>query len=261
MRSSVESSIDELYKGPIDRFVAGRTALARTLKGGEARQVKALQKPRVGAWAVNQLYWRARPLYERVLKSGEKLRGAQIAALNGRRADVRAATDAHHKAIGDAVTEASRLAAAAGVHPAAEELIRTFEALSLARELSERPGRLTRPLQPAGFEALAGIAIKGRPTGGSSAPAPPGPATTNTGDAPATFSMASGSKPRQDEARRTAAQAAAERQRQLAQKKAEAAVARAEAAEGRARQQWESAKDALDSAVRALDDLSGKLTG
>jgi hypothetical protein len=260
VRPSVESSIDELYKGPIDRFVPGRLALARTLKGDEARQVKALQKPRVGAWAVNQLYWHARPVYDRVVKSGEKLRAAQIAALGGRRADVRAATEAHHRAISDAVTAASRMAAEAGVHPGAEELIRTFEALSLARELLERAGRLTRPLQPAGFEALAGIAIKARASGGAgTSKAPPAPVDA-PGAPPATFSLASASKLRQVEARRNAAMVAAARQRQLAEKKAEAAVERAEAAEARARQQWESAKEALERAVRALEDLSGKLT-
>jgi hypothetical protein len=246
VRASVESSIDELYKGPIESFVAARTALARTLKGDEARQVKALQKPRVGAWAVNQLYWHARPLYDRVAKSGEKLRAAQIAALSGRRADLRAATEAHHRAIGDAVTEASRLAAAAGQHPGAEELIRTFEALSLARELAERPGRLTRPLQPAGFEALAGITLKGRPqeaaTTAPPAPIPPAP------------------QKRKDDAAAERAQQFAERRRAAEIAKAEAAVARAEAAEAQAREHWERQKEALERAVRALDDLSGKLT-
>jgi hypothetical protein len=245
VRASVESSIDELYKGPVESFVAGRTALARTLKGDEARQVKALQKPRVGAWAVNQLYWHARPLYDRVAKSGEKLRAAQIAALSGRRADLRSATEAHHRAISDAVTEASRLAAAAGLHPGAEELIRTFEALSLAREMSERPGRLTRPLQPAGFEALAGIAVKGRPQEAA---------------APAPASAVQPPQKRQDDAAVNRAQAAAERKRATEIAKAEAAVARAEAAEAQAREQWERHKEALDRAVRALDNLSGKLT-
>jgi hypothetical protein len=246
VRASVESSIDELYKGPVESFVAGRTALARTLKGDEARQVKALQKPRVGAWAVNQLFWHARPLYDRVAKSGEKLRAAQIAALSGRRADLRTATEAHHRAIGDAVTEASRLAAAAGLHPGAEELIRTFETLSLARELAERPGRLTRPLQPAGFEALAGIAVKGR----AQEAVPPAPPPSRL-PAP---------QQQHDDAAARRAQVAAERKRAAEIAKAEAVVARAEAAEAQAREQWERQKQALDRAVRALDNLSGKLS-
>src|SRR5262249_9778552 len=53
--------------------------------------------------------------------------------------------------------EATRLATAAGSSPNADEVARTFEALSLAVEPPEPPGRLTRALQPAGFEALAGM--------------------------------------------------------------------------------------------------------
>ena len=232
MRASLEASVDELYKGPIGAFVAARTALARTLTGEEARRVRALQKPRVAPWAVNQLYWHARPLYDRVVRSGEKLRASQIAVLEGRRANLRRLTEAHHKAMGNAVTEASRLAAAAGVHPGAEELIRTFEALSLAGKLPESPGRLTRPLRPAGFEALAGIPVKARPSEEGRAPKETG----------------------RDDARDATRRASA-------LKKAEAAVARAEAAEARARQQWERRRQALDAAARAFHDLSGKLTG
>ena len=36
---------------------------------------------RVVPWAVNQLFWKARHVYERLMKSGEALRKAQIAAL------------------------------------------------------------------------------------------------------------------------------------------------------------------------------------
>jgi hypothetical protein len=261
VRPSLESSIDELYKGPVDGFVAARTALARSLKGEEARQVKALEKPRVGAWAVNQLYWHARPLYERVAKSGERLRTAQIAALQGRRADLRAATEAHHKAISDAVTEASRLAAEAGVHPAAEELIRTFETLSLARTLADRPGRLTRPLQPQGFEALAGITVKAPPT----APPPaetPAAAEPKGGRQPARVAPANAGAEQVARARereRDRERTAAERKRIAAVRKAETAVARAEAAETHAREQWERRKAALERAVRVLEDLSGRL--
>ena len=55
---SLESSIDRLYEGPLDQFVAERHALAKTVTGDEARQVKQLAKPTVVAWAVNQVYWR-----------------------------------------------------------------------------------------------------------------------------------------------------------------------------------------------------------
>ena len=66
--------------------------------------MKGLQKPTVVPWAVNQVYWHARPVYDRLVSSGEKLRAAQIEALKGRSADVRRATEAHRKALADAVT-------------------------------------------------------------------------------------------------------------------------------------------------------------
>jgi hypothetical protein len=247
VKSSLETSIDELYQGPIETFVEARTALAKTLKGDEARRVKALQKPRVGPWAVNQVYWHARAVYERVAKSGEKLRAAQIAALKGRRTDLRAATDAHHKAIGAAVAEAFRLAEVADVHPAAEELIRTFEALSIARQPPEAPGRLTQPLQPAGFEALAGIAVKARPA------TPTAPPTRTATPEPTPPAPAKAPTP-------STAELAAQRKRVAAIEKADAAVGRAQAAETFARRQWEARKQALDRAIRTLEDVSGKLT-
>src|SRR6185503_2684646 len=88
---SLDSSIDRLYQEPLEGFVAARTALAKTLTGAEAKRVKALQKPTTVPWAVNQLYWHARPVYDRLIKSGGAVRAAQIAALGGRAADVRGA--------------------------------------------------------------------------------------------------------------------------------------------------------------------------
>ncbi len=156
--STLDSRIDDLYRQPPGAFVAARNALARTLAGADAAQVKRLVKPTAIPWAVNQVYWRARPLFDRVRASGEKLRQAQIATLAGRsRVDVAAAHEAHRQAVARAVQEASRLAAGAGVSVSADALARTFEALSLARESPAPPGRLTQPLQPAGFEALAGV--------------------------------------------------------------------------------------------------------
>ena len=155
--AALDATIDELYRLPLNEFTGARNALAKSLTGGDAKHVRALAKPTVVPWAVNQVYWRARGTYDRLMKSGEKLRAAQIAALEGRAADVRAAADAHRRAVGDAVAEAQRLAAPDGARPGADALARTFESLSLATAVLESPGRLTDALQPAGFEALTGI--------------------------------------------------------------------------------------------------------
>ena len=161
---SLDGKIDDLYRQPLDAFVTARNALAKTLTGDEAKRVRALVKPTVVPWAVNQVYWQARPTYDKLIKSGERLRAAQIASLEGRRgADVREAGDSHRTALADAVKAAERIAAAAGTNPPADALMRTFETLSLASEPPEPPGRLTKPLQPSGFEALAGVTPAARP--------------------------------------------------------------------------------------------------
>ena len=169
--SALDAKIDDLYKLPLGEFTGARNALAKSLSKDEAKLVKALEKPTVVPWAVNQVYWRARSTYDRLMKSGEKLRTAQIAALEGRAGDVRAAGEAHRRAIADAVAEGERLSAEAGAKPGADALARTFESLSLATTAPKAPGRLTEALQPAGFEALAGLANLERKTQNSKPPA------------------------------------------------------------------------------------------
>jgi hypothetical protein len=157
---SIDANIDDLYRLPLSGFVSARAGLAKSLAGADAARVRSLRKPTVVPWAVNQVFWRARPVYDRVMKTGERLRQAQVAALGGGKADVRAPGEAHRRAIADAVREAERFAAADHAHADPGALTRTFEALSLASTPPADPGRLTRPLQPAGFEALAGIPVK-----------------------------------------------------------------------------------------------------
>src|SRR5207244_9888348 len=127
--ASLDSKIDDLYRAPLDEFVSARAALAKSLAGDDRTRVKALKKPTVVPWVVNQVYWRARPVFDRLLKSGADLRRAQVAALEGRKSDVRSASEAHRKTIADAVRHASDLAGAAGLHPSRDVLAQTFEAL------------------------------------------------------------------------------------------------------------------------------------
>lgn len=145
---NLDPKIDDLYRLPLAEFTAARNALAKTLSGDEAKRVRALAKPTLVPWALNQLFWRARQTYERLLKSGDALRKAQIAALEGRGGEIRRASEAHRKALADAVREATRLAEAEGSRPGADELARMLEALSLAATHPEQPGRLTESRAP-----------------------------------------------------------------------------------------------------------------
>jgi hypothetical protein len=277
---ALDEKIDDLYQQPLNAFTSARNALAKTLSGDDAKRVKALVKPNVVPWAVNQVYWRARPTYDRLLKSGERLRHAQIAALEGKAADVRAASEAHRRAIAEAVAEAERHAAAAGSKPAPDALMRTFEALSLASEPPDAPGRLTEPLQPAGFEALAGV----KPHPAAKGPAKAGHDVSKQASAPGQKDghgrsvrlqpdHESGATEKPAPPRRTAEQtrkeqerearearereeaARAERARDAAVRKAQARLARVEAAEQQARAAWERAHDELLEARRQVSEI------
>ena len=241
---SLESSIDRLYQGPLAEFVSARTVLAKAFSGDEAKRVKALQKPAAVAWAVNQVYWYARPVYDRLIKSGGALRAAQIAALGGRAANLRGAADVHRNALAAAVKEALRSAASAGVNPNPDALTQTLEALSLATKAGEAAGRLTQPVQPAGFEALAGIAVKETP------PAALRAVSTRRQDDPRARELQQKEQKREEAKAEAAAEA--ERQRQAEIRTAQAALAQAQRDEAKARSEWENRKRDLEAAERTL---------
>jgi hypothetical protein len=258
---TLESEIDQLYQLPLSEFTSGRNALARTLKGADADRVKALPKPTVVPWTINQLYWRDRKAFDRLMKAGDALREAQIAALGGGRADVRRATETHRAALADAVRSATTLATAAGAKPHADQLARMLEAVSLSPDRAAAAGRFTELIQPSGFEALAGIAMS---PAGARVPvhgATPGRNHRDAGPAERRAATAAGTpeKPgrvdrraeaerKRDEARR--AKEAAERRRALdiAVRHAEHELSVAEAALARAGREVEHAEQALAAA-------------
>jgi hypothetical protein len=247
---SLDAGIDDLYKRPLDEFVSARAALAKSVGRDEARLVKALAKPTVVPWSVNQVYWHARDAYARLLKAGEKLRGIQLATLEGTPGDVRAASAAHRQAVADAVKSALAFASRTGARADADQLARTFEALSLVKTPPERHGRFTRPLQPQGFEALAGVAIQAAPKQPPKRGQEPTPAST-----PHTGRAATPARDVQAERRREREAALAARRRATAVKAAEARLARTRAAEARARAEWDAATRAREDAETALARL------
>src|SRR5262245_5645342 len=115
--ATLEARIDDLYRLPLSEFVSARTALAYESGRAEARNIKALKKPTIVPWAVNQVYWRARDTFDRLLGAGAELRRAQIAALQGKTSNVRAATDLHRQAVASAVEQAVRFSEEADAHP------------------------------------------------------------------------------------------------------------------------------------------------
>src|SRR5437870_627184 len=156
----LNDDIDALFKLPLTEFVGARKALAARLKQNgfvsEAEGVKALAKPSISAWTVNQLCWRDREAFDELIATGQRFRKAQT---SGKMVNMREALDARREALShlsDLATEALR---AAGHNPSLETLRRiatTLEALSVATSLSGRPtlGRLTHDIDPPGFASL-----------------------------------------------------------------------------------------------------------
>jgi hypothetical protein len=241
---SLDAQIDELYQLPLSAFTSARNQLAKSLGGDAARRIRRLTKPTVVPWSVNQLYWRARPVYDRLLKTGRALREAQIAALTGRGGDPKKASSAHRSALADAVTHAVALAAPHGLRPGEDDLARTLEALSLAPSHPEEPGRLTQPLQPAGFEALVGVA-------------PAGPVVRR--HEPAATRKAAVNKAATSKKAADAAEEERRRALEEARRRAEAEVAAAERDLARARTREASARSALQDAEQATRDAERAL--
>ncbi|HUR35268.1 MAG TPA: hypothetical protein VM032_15800 [Vicinamibacterales bacterium] len=249
--SAIEQKIDDLYALPLSDFTAARNALAKSLTGDDRARVKQLEKPSVVAWAVNRLYWVERRTFDRLLAAGRALRVAQIAALEGRAADLREATASHRQALSDAVSATLRLVDAATPRPAAEPLSRMLEALSLAPKLPGAPGRFTEAVQPAGFEALAGItpdarAIAPRPEKPRPAVPPAGLRQARPVDAAA-------------ERRRAQADAAARKAAEAAHADARRDLDQARADLQRAATRADAARRQLAQAETALADSQGKV--
>lgn len=287
--SDPDAGIDELYQGDLAAFVAARNALAKALKRPD---LKTLEKPTAPAWAVNQLFWHDRAVFDRLVEASDALRAAHRDALSGQPADLRGAETTHRAALREALSGAQRALTGGGhaASPATLDAIRrTLEALPHP----EAHGRLVQPLAPAGLEALAGLTVTpaaARPAAHTPRPhadavtaatptqpaasTPPaarsarGPATVTPfpprPDAEAARAAAREREVAAREAREREAKAREERQRaaddalRVAAKnyeRAQAAVADAEAQLSAARQARDAAAAAYETAKRAVREL------
>jgi hypothetical protein len=148
----LDADIDRLYQLPLDEFTTARNTLA---KDGGA-DVRALRKPPVAAWAVNQLYWKARDTYDALVEAAEAVRKTHTSVLAGKGGDLRSSGKAHDQAVEAALKATMELLAQAG-HPGTDATRQAVLNTLRALPADEPPGRLTRVLQPGGFEMLAGM--------------------------------------------------------------------------------------------------------
>lgn len=236
-KAGFEEQIDALYQLTLDDFTAARNALAK--ESGD-NGVKKLEKPNVAAWAVNQLFWRHRTLYDEVVKTSGQVRTAYKQMLAGKAADVRAAEVFHSEALRKAKDAIRRLLEEAG-HKAADAVMTPITETLDALPTTDPPGRLTKPLRRTGFEALEGVTIVARPR-----PEPPKAAPA---------AKPADKESEQDRRKREANQ----QERAMAKERlrfAEAAEREAEASIDRAKRTLERAERTRERIERELDEAT-----
>jgi hypothetical protein len=231
-RRKLKDDIDELFKLPLAEFIGARNELATRLKksgqANDANLVKTLAKPSVSAWAVNQLYWRHRAAFDKLLATGQRLRGKVT--------DVRGALSARQEALLHLADLATALLRDAGHNPTQDMIHRVTTTLEALSALSDGPtlGRLTQDVDPPGFESLASF----MPSAGSLKPAKEAPRVTAL------------QKAREEETRQ-AKIAAAKSSLQAAKRSLSDAHADAKRADKQLRQAEEQFRDAKADAAQA----------
>jgi hypothetical protein len=261
----VDKQIDRIYAGSPDEFVERRNELARQLRKEGDREgadaVKALRKPTVSAWTVNQLARREKMRLRALLEAGERLRNAHEELLGGGSPEVlQQARDDERRAIAELAGAARSLLEEAG-HPANEPTLDRVRATLHAAAVDGgigrrvREGRLDKEQQVTGF-------------GFGTLPAAPGKRVTE-GKRRTRAKVAASPKP--DQLRRAKQEEAAREKRRRAEgrlsdarralkeaelaarkqarelERAEAELERRRADLGRAQREVERARDSLQS--------------
>jgi hypothetical protein len=165
--ASNDSDVDALFQLALPEFTAARNELASRLqKAGDkeaAARVKALTKPPVSAWVVNQLYWQARDAFDRLLTAGARLRQAQASQLAGQTSNLRDILTTHREALAELARQAAKILSKAGHQPSPDVMRRvtmTLEGLAAQGLVAGGPaaGRLMTDVDPPGFEAISALA-------------------------------------------------------------------------------------------------------
>jgi hypothetical protein len=195
--------------------------------------VRALAKPSVAAWAVNQLARREPDAVRSLLNVAARLRSAQERSLQGERAadELRAAQSEEREVIRGLAQRAGELLSESG-RPASGTTLERVSSILRAAAVSDpaalREGRLSGDVEVTGFDAFAGLELPKSRRGGAAA--------ARKGD---------------DLAERRRAKREAEQRRKKLEKEVRQLTSRAEAAEREAGK----ARDAADAAEAAAAEL------
>jgi hypothetical protein len=250
----VSDAVGDLYELDPKEFTAARDRLAAELrKAGDreaAAEVKALRRPTVTAWALNQLARRHGEEVRLLLAASAEVARAQVEAAGGDAAAFRSRTKERrelvHRLAGSAaeLLDAREAGSGAGRRDA---LVSALEAASMDEEGGEAllAGRLaTEPQPSSGFGGFLTAAA----TAAGDAPPARGPSKREV----------TATRDRAERARAAAAEAA--EAAATADERVEAAARHLDEARGRAERAHARAEElaaAADEAERAVADLDG----
>lgn len=150
---------DDLYSLPLDEFTQARDELAGSLKSkGDqeaAAAVKALRKPSLPAWAVNQLARHEMESLHRLLELRDALADAHEAK------EMRSLSAERRSVMSHLVERAEEILEESGHSAAASTIDAVSKTLQAGGSDEERDrmsrGVLDRPLEPSGFEGIGGF--------------------------------------------------------------------------------------------------------
>ncbi len=171
MPKLLEKQIDRLYSLPLERFTRARDELAKGLHASGDREgaarVRLLAKPTVAAWTVNQLARKNARELRALFSAVDRMRTAQAAALaGGPGASVREASEAEREAL-TVLADAAREILQHHERPrhgVVDRVVTTLRAGAVDPEFRRllKAGRLTRELDPPGFEGVSGLGAPGK---------------------------------------------------------------------------------------------------
>jgi hypothetical protein len=241
--------IDDLFALPLDEFTAARNELAKRLKregdAETAEAVRALPKPSVAAWTVNQLARRDPEAVRSLLNVAARLRSAQERSLKGERVgDELRAAQAEERDVLRKLTRGAEAVLQSADRPASGTTLERVSSLLRAAAVAEpgrtslREGRLSGDVELSGFDAFAGVELPKRGRG-----------SAGGGD---------------DLAERRRLKREAEQRRKQLEKRVRELQAKAEAAEREAERARKSADDADATAAelrREAEAAAAELAG
>jgi hypothetical protein len=247
---SFDDDIDRLYQLPLAGFTAARNELAKRA-GTQGAEVRKLEKPNAAAWAVNQLFWRHRKVFDALVTASEDVRRANARGLAGKAVDLVGLGDRHRQALDKALAVVTALLKEAGDAASPQTLSAISRTLDAVPSPSIR-GRLSRPLEAVGISLLAGLAGPGTLAALKRAPAE----VVSIGRAPRRAEPKTSTAAKADAATR-------EKRAEDARKKAHAEVAAelkaSEAQEKAARAALDKARQAVTRADHRIEHLESEI--